>query len=184
MDPVVVIDQGGQIKSCNQEFQKLLGFQRWELIGQNIIIIMPEHIRKFHDGFLKRYVKSKMKRIIGEMRTGVVAIKKDGAEIPVVLKVSELSSGTDIAFIGMLFCIFAPLTSNTVFYCTSTAIVKNVTFEEELFRIKKMLSNMLPPSVTAKIQAGEKEIAETLLGSVIFIDIVGFTDFMYVTWKI
>lgn len=41
-----------------------------------------------------------------------------------------------------------------------------------------MLSNMLPPSVTAKIQSGEKEISETLLGSVVFMDIVGFTDFM------
>lgn len=76
-----------------------------------------------------------------------------------MLKVSELSSGSEIAFIGM---------------------IKNVTYDQELLRIKHMLSNMLPETISNKIQSGEKEIAQEVEGTVVFIDLVGFTTYMYV----
>jgi len=125
-------------------------------VGQNIRVIVPKKFASSHDGFVARYQKSRMKRIIGEIRTGITAVKKDGSEIPVVLKVSELNSGNATAFIG---------------------VMKNISFETELFKIKKMMSNMLPRSIAQRYQNGESDISENVEGSVIFIEIVDFHDF-------
>lgn len=123
---------------------------------------MPEKYSKHHDGYLKRYHKGKMKRIIGEKRDKIAARKKTGVEFPIVLKVSELSSGNDTAYIG---------------------VIKNVSFDEELVKIKEMLSNMLPRDISDKIQQGESEIADEVEGTVVFIDLVEFTKYMYVCMR-
>ena len=101
IDPVVIIDSVANIKSCNREFLQLLGYSRWEVIGRNVKMIMPVRYQKNHDKLVQRYVKSKMKRIIGEKRDNIFAMKRDGTEIPVILKVSEFNAGNEIAFIGL-----------------------------------------------------------------------------------
>jgi len=136
-------------------------YDRWEIIGKNIKEMMPERFAKIHDGIIKRYMKSKMKRIIGELRDNAFAQKKNGEEFPVVLKVSELTSATgDMVFIG---------------------IVKNISFEQELMKIKDMIANMLPPAISHKLSTGVTEIAEEVQGSVAFVDICSFHSFMSVT---
>jgi len=157
MDPVVIIDAKSSIKSVNREFLRLFGYKRWEVIGKSVTMLMLEKFAKHHEKLVQRYMKSKMRRIIGEKRDNIVALRKDRSEVPVVLKVSELIAGNDLAFIG---------------------IVKNVTYDQELQRIKDMIANMLPQSVASKIQNGVSDIAEDVEGSVVFIDLVGFNEFM------
>ena len=56
-----------------------------------------------------------------------------------------------------------------------------MTKDQELLRIKDMLSNMLPTSISSKIQDGNTEIAEDVDGTVVFIDFPSFTQYVYVT---
>jgi len=122
-----------------------------------LIFLRPDKLAKKHDSFLKRYAKSKMKYIIGELRDGFGKTKA-GEEFPCVLKVSEIKNGDDVVFIG---------------------IVKNISHAQELMKIRDMIGNMLPPIITQKLaEHGISELAEEVHGSVAFIDIKEFSDYM------
>ena len=66
----------GTILDCNSEVQKYLGYEKSELLGQNVHKIMPNIYRQIHDSFIKRYIES-----IGEdklpSRKLVYAMKKN-----------------------------------------------------------------------------------------------------------
>lgn len=146
------------MKAINEETQALFGYKRWDLMGRNVKMLMPPHFAEKHDGYLHRYLKTKMKRIIGERRTGIVAMHKNGDYLPVVLKVQEIfdSNGTP-AFIG---------------------VIKSLTIDEELIRIRDMINNMLPPRIAQRIQDGEAVIADEVYATVAFVDFAGFNEFM------
>lgn len=56
-------------------------------------MIMTPKFAKSHDKLMKRYLHSKMKRVLNENRDGIFALKKDGTTFPIHLKVTELING-------------------------------------------------------------------------------------------
>lgn len=155
IDPVIMIDDKGTIKSMNTALLQLFGYRRWELVGKNIKALMPAKIAAKHDGYLLRYKKSKCRRIIGEVRDGIQGVKKDGTIFPLILKVQEVEDENGgSAFVG---------------------IMRDMSVAEELHNVSALLSNILPLSIAERLKNGEKNIADDEYGTVIFIDLVGFT---------
>jgi PAS domain S-box-containing protein len=66
--PVLMIDSKGFIRSINNETMMLFGYNRWELIGQKINLLMPDGIAKRHDHYMRRYEATKQRRIVMERR--------------------------------------------------------------------------------------------------------------------
>ena len=88
VDAIITIDENGIIESTNPSTEKIFGYAASEIVGQNIKLLMPEPYREEHDGYLKRYVASGEKKIIGIGRE-VTGQRKDGSSFPMQLSVSE-----------------------------------------------------------------------------------------------
>ncbi|SFB71747.1 PAS domain S-box-containing protein [Flexibacter flexilis DSM 6793] len=87
-DAVVMIDQIGTILFFNASAESLWGYQRQEVIGQNVRMLMgTEHSIK-HDSYLQNYHRTGQAKVIGKGRK-VDALRKDGSSVPILLTLSE-----------------------------------------------------------------------------------------------
>ena len=100
-DATVVIESNGTIVSFNAAAVRQFGYTEAEVIGQNVRILMPEPYRSGHDGYLRRYLTTGEKRIIGVDRV-VVGRRKDGSTFPMKLAVGEMNSGGKTYFTGFI----------------------------------------------------------------------------------
>lgn len=101
VDPIVTINDKGIIEYLNPATEQLFGYKGDELIGKNISVLMPSPDRENHDRYMREYLKSGQKKIIGIGRE-VTARTKSGKLLPVRLAVSEAWVGDKRIFIGTL----------------------------------------------------------------------------------
>lgn len=88
IDGIVVIDERGAIESINPAFEKIFGYTFEEVRGKNVSVLMPEAQRGMHDGYMKHYLATGERRIIGIGREEY-GRRKDGSVFPMDLAVSE-----------------------------------------------------------------------------------------------
>jgi PAS domain S-box-containing protein len=104
---ILRIDGYGRILQLNDSALRMLGYERDEVLGRNVKMLMPERWASQHDGYLSAYQKTGEKHVIGIGRE-VAAQHKNGTHIPVHLAVSEVESDGDPTvpssreFIGIL----------------------------------------------------------------------------------
>jgi PAS domain S-box-containing protein len=79
----------------------MFGYAAAELVGRNVNVLMPAPHREAHDGYLKHYLDTGDRRIIGIGRE-VEAVRKDGSVFPVDLAVSEVILEGRHVFAGFL----------------------------------------------------------------------------------
>jgi len=100
-DAMVVIDEHGLIISFSKAAERLFGFAEAELVGENVSTLMPSPDRERHDGYLKRYLTTGEKRIIGIGRL-VTGRRRDGTTFPMELSVGEAILGDERVFTGFV----------------------------------------------------------------------------------
>ena len=101
VEGIVTINERGVILTANRAATVMFGYAPGEMIGQNVIMLMPEPTRSEHDGYLKRYLATGERRIIGQPRE-VEAVRKDGALLPIILSVGECVVGGERIFTGIM----------------------------------------------------------------------------------
>jgi two-component system sensor kinase FixL len=100
-DAMVIIDDTGHILSFSKAAERLFGFAEAELLGENVSTLMPSPDRERHDGYLKRYLTTGEKRIIGIGRL-VTGRRRDGTTFPMELSVGETTIGDERVFTGFI----------------------------------------------------------------------------------
>ena len=109
-DSIFTIDDKGIILTANPASTVLFGYKIEELIGENIkIIVSPEHYDN-HDSYIKNYIKTKIKKVIGH-EVQVEGKHKDGTLIPINLRIAEIHRDKKNEFIGVLRDIREELTA-------------------------------------------------------------------------
>lgn len=81
-DAMVVVSGDGQIELVNPQTEKLFGYQRHELIGQRIEILIPGRLRKHHGEQRAKYAENPQLRPMG-IGLELYGRRKDGSEFPV-----------------------------------------------------------------------------------------------------
>jgi two-component system, LuxR family, sensor kinase FixL len=100
-DAIVIIDEGGIIQQFSGNAERLFGFPSGEVLGRNVSMLMPEPHRTEHDGYLRRYLTTGERRMIGVGRF-VVGQRKDGTTFPMDLAVGEVVLEGKRQFVGFV----------------------------------------------------------------------------------
>jgi two-component system sensor kinase FixL len=100
-EAMIVIDARGTIQSFSSAAQRLFGYSPVEVVGKNVMMMMPSPYRGDHDRYLERYLTTGEKRIIGIGRV-VVGERKDGTTFPMELAVGEMKSNGGRFFTGFI----------------------------------------------------------------------------------
>ena len=88
VDAMVVIDETGAIQSVNPATEKTFGYASGELLGGNVRMLMGEEHRAFHNGYIRNYLETDIRRIIGIGRA-VEGRRSDGTLFPLELSIAE-----------------------------------------------------------------------------------------------
>ena len=98
---MIVIDDEGTIQSFSAAAERQFGWTAAETVGLNVSCLMPSPYREGHDGYLKRYLTTGERKVIGIGRV-VVGLRRDGSTFPMELAVGEMRAGEQRFFTGFV----------------------------------------------------------------------------------
>jgi PAS domain S-box-containing protein len=101
VDAIITIDEHGTVERANPAAEKLFGYAEAELRGRNVSMLMPSPHREAHDGYIRHYLTTGEKRIIGKGRE-VQGLRRDGSLFPMDLAVTEMWLGGRRMFTGLV----------------------------------------------------------------------------------
>ncbi len=89
IDAVVTIDQHGIIEFFNKAAEDLFGYDRNEVLNKNVKILMPSVHSNHHDNYIKRYIETKIPKVI-DIGREVELQTKNGEKIPIFLTLTQV----------------------------------------------------------------------------------------------
>lgn len=98
---ILTIDPAGSIETFNAAAASMFGYGAGDVIGKNIRMLMPDPYHSEHDGYLRRYLETGEKRIIGIGRE-VHGKRRDGTIFPIELAVGEIDVEGQRRFTGFI----------------------------------------------------------------------------------
>lgn len=109
LDAVVSIDEDNQITFFNRAAEQLWGYERKEVLGHNVRMLVPQFIQNDHDSYINANRTTGKDKIVGTHRD-VEIERKDGSRIWGSLSLSKVKVGGSLIY---------------------TAFVKDITQERE-----------------------------------------------------
>ena len=91
-DAILVTDQRGRITDMNHQGEVMFGYDRQELVGKTIEVLIPEDLRKTHQQHRDNYFAQPRVRPMGQ-GLELSARHKNGTQIPVDITLSPMRSG-------------------------------------------------------------------------------------------
>jgi two-component system, LuxR family, sensor kinase FixL len=101
VDAVITIDQRGIVGSFNPAAERMFGYSAAEVVGRNVVMLMPTPYSRDHEDYLRRYLETGQAKVIGIGREAA-GKRKDGSVFPIDLSVGEQRVGTDRLFTGII----------------------------------------------------------------------------------
>lgn len=123
-DGIVMVDEDGQILLVNRCLEEMFGYDRGELLGKPIEVLLPERVRSAHVNHRNRYRTNPRIRPMGS-GLELTGTRRDGGELPVEVSLS-------------------PILANDARH--SLAIVRDVTFRKEAEFAVRRLQRLLDTS--------------------------------------
>jgi len=138
-DGILEIDADGHIVLINAEAERIFGYDRSELLGRSIELLVPEASRSRHAGHCKAYEKCPSTRPMGS-GLDLNGRRKDGTAVPVDISLSPLMSDKGLHV---------------------TAVIRDITYRKEMEEQLRVTHERYTAELTEKnreLQARNREI--------------------------
>jgi len=86
---IVVVDERGNIKLVNASTEKLFGYKRFELLGRNVDVLVPDRQVDTHRGVREAFLREPEARPMGGGRD-LSGRRKDGSEFPIEIGLNPI----------------------------------------------------------------------------------------------
>lgn len=156
-DGIIIINHVGIIESVNPAAAILFGYAANEMIGKNVSLLAASPHKKKHDSYLKNYLATGIKKIIGIGRE-VNGQKKDGTLFPLRLSLSEVKLENRIIFTGILHDLTKEKAQEEKVNKLNQALEKRV--EERTQELEKVVNRLLGTNQDLKYEIQERKTAE------------------------
>jgi PAS domain S-box-containing protein len=100
-DGVVIIDPIGLIRLFNPAAERIFGYRKSDVIGRSVNSLMPAEDAARHDGFLRRAKGSYAAELMAGRRE-VMALRSDGARVPIEVRLSSFANGEEKLFLAIV----------------------------------------------------------------------------------
>ncbi len=91
-DGMLLVDHDGRLILVNGQIERMFGFDRDDLIGENVDLLLPERLRDRHRDQRSRYQNAPERRAMGT-DLNLWARRRDGSEFPVEISLSPVETG-------------------------------------------------------------------------------------------
>ncbi len=100
-EAIFLVDVHGIIQFVNPAAETLFGYEVKELLGKNINQLMPSPHSELHDSYIKDYLETGNKKVIGTGRQ-LLGLRKDGSQFPMYLSLGEIQLQNTHLFAGLI----------------------------------------------------------------------------------
>ena len=135
----LLVNDQGEITLVNQAIEKYFGYERTELLGQKVEVLVPERFRSGHPDHRQKYMREPTALTMGDGRD-LFGQRKDGTEFPIELSVNPLT--TD---------------EGTMVLATVSDITVRKQAEEALRRSEEQLAGIINSAMDAIITVDDKQ---------------------------
>jgi len=100
-DAVVAVDRDGTIVQVNSQAQELFGYEREELVGQKVEILVPEGYRGRHHDHRERFSEAPRTRRMGA-DLDLYGRRRNGSEFPVEISLSPVATDKGLCVLSAI----------------------------------------------------------------------------------
>lgn len=98
---VVAIDDRSVVRYANDGVADLLGYDPDDLVGESLLRIVPDRLRKSHEGAFGRYLETGERHLDWD-QIELSAHHRDGHEVPVTIALREMRADGEPLYAGIL----------------------------------------------------------------------------------
>jgi PAS domain S-box-containing protein len=88
-DAIVIVNKAGRIALINAQTERMFGYGREELVGEQVELLLPQRFRNAHAGYREGYSIAPQARPMGGGRD-LFGLRKDLTEFPIEISLSPL----------------------------------------------------------------------------------------------
>lgn len=100
-DAMVIVNEQGRIVLVNSQMERMFGYGREELLGNEIEVLIPERVRERHVGHRTGFLRSPIPRPMGA-GLELLGRRRDGTEFPVEISLSPLNTEEGVLVTGAI----------------------------------------------------------------------------------
>jgi diguanylate cyclase (GGDEF)-like protein/PAS domain S-box-containing protein len=102
-DAVVIVSFDQTIALVNQAAETMFGYERAEIVGQPLDILIPDAVRASHRALVEEFEQSgDHSRFMGERQVSIEGLRADGTQFPLNVSILRSGKGKDSALVAIV----------------------------------------------------------------------------------